>query len=201
MVIHTVSTQAPLQTPTSAWQGRAQRQRGAHALSTPASALLGTGGKGRGAPTHHGEGHTVDLVLVLRLVLPKGAVPAAVRGEENSVVPTRAHLRPPVSTGSPPEQLEEHAAQREPVGAAVVRHSFLQHLRSHVPMGAPAGAQSGVRGCARQAGRAGRGAGTLTHWHGASFWRSRKPGPGLRCGRAQTRPGGCLPAAKTPCHP
>lgn len=107
----------------------------------------------------------------------------------------------PVPAHSPPEQLEEHAAQREPVGAAVVRHPFLQHLWSHVPMGAPVGAQSRVRDRARQAGRAGRGAGTLTHWHGASFWRSRRPGPGLRCGRAQTHPGGCLPAAETSCHP
>lgn len=31
------------------------------------------------APTHHGEGHPVDLVLVLRLVLPERAVPVARR--------------------------------------------------------------------------------------------------------------------------
>lgn len=59
-------------------------------------------------------------------------------------MPTRAPPAPtPASAHSPPEQLEEHAAQREPVGAAVVRHSFLQHLRSHVPVGAPVGAERG----------------------------------------------------------
>lgn len=55
-----------------------------------------------GAPTHHGEGHTVDLVLVLRLVLPEGAVPVGARGEGTSAgaqpcppVPSLAHALTP----------------------------------------------------------------------------------------------------------
>lgn len=152
------------------------------------------------APTHHGERHPVNLVLVLRLVLPERAVPAAWRFRRFSgaqrcpAVPSCAQLSP----HSPPEQLEEHAAQREPVGAAVVGHPLLQHLRRHVPVGAPGEGAQGGQGPPREGGRAGRGVGTLTRWRGASSWRSRRPGPGRRCGRGQTRPGGCLLAAETP---
>lgn len=63
-------------------------------LSMPVSALPGTRSKSWGARTHHSEGHTVDLMLVFGLVLPKGAVPVATRGEGNSVVPTHARLEP-----------------------------------------------------------------------------------------------------------
>lgn len=42
---------------------------------------------------------------------------------------------------SPPQQLEEHAAQREPVSAAVIGHTLLQDLWGHVPVGAPVRAQ------------------------------------------------------------
>jgi len=102
-------------------------------------------------------------VLVLRLVLPEGAVPVAARAEGNSVgahphppVPSRTH---PCPHNSPPEQLEEHAAQREPVGAAVVRHSFLQHLGSHVPVGAPAGGTERGQGLCQAGGQGGQGRG------------------------------------------
>lgn len=39
---------------------------------------------------------------------------------------------------SPPQQLEEHAAQGEPVGTAVVGCALLQHLGGHVPVGSSA---------------------------------------------------------------
>lgn len=45
--------------------------------------------------------------------------------------------RPSWDSHSPPQQLEEHAAQGEPVGTAVIGHALLQHLRGHVPVGAP----------------------------------------------------------------
>lgn len=38
----------------------------------------------------------------------------------------------------PSQEFEQHAAQRKPVGAAVVRCSFLQNLRCHVAMGTSA---------------------------------------------------------------
>jgi len=47
---------------------------------------------------------------------------------------------------SPPQELEEHAAQGEPVGAAVVACPLLQHLGSHVPMGAPGEGREMVTG-------------------------------------------------------
>lgn len=113
------------------------------------------------APTHHGEGHPVNLMLILRLVLPERAVPAAWRQRGLS----SAQLCPAVSScaqlspHSPPEQLEEHAAQREPVGAAVVGHPLLQHLRRHVPVGAPGEGAQGGQGPPRAGGQGEQGCG------------------------------------------
>jgi len=52
----------------------------------------------------------------------------------------KAQAKKKKSTGdrqphSPSQQLEEHAAQREPVRTAVVRCPLLQHLGGHVPVG------------------------------------------------------------------
>lgn len=48
-------------------------------LLTAAQARECRGAASQGPPAHHGEGHAVDLVLVLCLVLPERAVPAATR--------------------------------------------------------------------------------------------------------------------------
>jgi len=61
----------------------------------------------------HRQRHAVDLVLVLRLVLPERAVPL--------------------------QQLVEHAPKAEPVGAGVVRRALGQNLRGHVPVRSDAG--------------------------------------------------------------
>ena len=61
----------------------------------------------------HGEGHPVDLVLVLGLVLPEGAVAL--------------------------QQLVQHAAEAEPVGGGVVGRALAQDLRGHVAVGAHGG--------------------------------------------------------------
>lgn len=45
--------------------------------------------------------------------------------------------QPSWDSHSPPQQLEEHAAQGKPVGTAVIGHALLQNLRGHVPVGAP----------------------------------------------------------------
>ena len=60
----------------------------------------------------HGEGHAVDLELVLGLVLAEGGVAL--------------------------EQLVEHAAEREPVGGGVVGDALGQHFRRHVAVRAAA---------------------------------------------------------------
>lgn len=52
-------------------------------------------------------------------------------------LPSVLSYPPPGTAHSPPQQLEEHAAQGEPVGAAIVGHALLQNLGGHVPMGAP----------------------------------------------------------------
>lgn len=40
---------------------------------------------------------------------------------------------------SPSQKFEQHATQGEPVGTAVIRRPLLEHLGSHVPMGATRG--------------------------------------------------------------
>lgn len=47
---------------------------------------------------------------------------------------------PPGIANSPPQQLEKHATQGEPVGTAVVGHTLLQDFGGHVPVRAPVGA-------------------------------------------------------------
>lgn len=68
----------------------AREHQGRHQGDRDALGALTRGG----ATAHHGEGHTVDLMLVLRLVLPKGAVPVVVKGEGTQwypPIPTGAH--------------------------------------------------------------------------------------------------------------
>lgn len=97
--------------------------------------------------SYHGQRHPVNLVFVFGLVLPERAVP-----EKGAETHKHRHQRCTPNwcarryqTGSqlsdmpylPPKQLEEHAPQREPVGAAVVRRPLLQNLWGHVAVGAP----------------------------------------------------------------
>lgn len=60
----------------------------------------------------HGECHSVNFMLVFGFMLSERAVTS--------------------------QKFEKHAAQGEPVGTAVIGRPLLQHLGSHVPMGANA---------------------------------------------------------------
>ncbi|RNA09524.1 hypothetical protein BpHYR1_005796 [Brachionus plicatilis] len=79
---------------------------------------------GVGQLDRHGHGHFVYFVFVLGLVLSEGAVAL--------------------------EQLEYHAAEREPVGAGVVGDAFGEHLGRHVAVGADGRVRLFFREVARQ---------------------------------------------------